>query len=103
MLQAAVSRARRRPWRLVALLALAVAALAGFVLAAFVRAAPDSDDKAVVPVAVPVPQPEPSLGPADALSIDEPIEYLAAASDAPVIAVASGHHVWISRDDGKTF
>src|SRR5882672_5854834 len=101
MLQAAVAGARRRPWRLVALFALAVAAFAGFVLAAFVRAAPDSGAKAVVPVVVPVAQPEPA--PAPAPGIDEPIEYLAAASDAPVIAVASGHHVWISRDDGETF
>lgn len=107
MLQAAVTHARRRPWRLVALLALALAAFAGFVVAAFVRAAPDSGDKAGVPVVgpvvVPVPRPEPSPQPAPAPSIDEPIEYLAAASDAPVIAVASGHHVWISRDDGATF
>lgn len=35
--------------------------------------------------------------------IDEKISAIAAAADAPVIAVASAHHVWISRDDGKTF
>jgi hypothetical protein len=103
MLQAAVTRARHRSWRLVARLALAVAALAGFVLTALEYATPDSDDRAVVPVAVPMAQPEPSPGAADAPSIDEPIGYLAAASDAPVIAVASEHHVWISRDDGETF
>lgn len=103
MLHASVIAARRRPWRLVALLLLAVAVFAGFVLAAFVYAAPDSDDKAVVPTVVPVARPQPSPEPAHAPDIDEPIEYLAAASDAPVIAVASGHHVWISRDDGKTF
>jgi hypothetical protein len=35
--------------------------------------------------------------------IDEPLVKIVAASDAPVIAVASRHRVWISRDDGKTF
>ena len=34
---------------------------------------------------------------------DEPLTSVAAASDAPVIAVASENHVWISRDDGATF
>jgi hypothetical protein len=47
-----------------------------------------------------VPAPAPA---AQDPRVDEPIEYLAAASDAPVIAIGSGHHVWISRDDGDTF
>jgi hypothetical protein len=96
MLEAEVTPARRRPWRIVALLGLGFAALAAFVLA------PDPDET-VVPVLVPAPV---ALPPAPAASdprVDEPIEYIAAASDAPVIAVASGHHIWISRDDGNTF
>lgn len=100
MLEAAVTSARHRPWRIIALLALVLAALAGFVLALFVLT-PDSDGQTVVPIVVRTPPaPEPA---AIEPIVDEPIEYLAAASDAPVIAVGSAHHVWISRDDGETF
>lgn len=62
-------------------------------------------------VATPPATPAPAVAPVVAAPaaaaptslIDEPLVKLVAASDAPVIAVASEHRVWISRDDGKTF
>ncbi|HEX8109853.1 MAG TPA: hypothetical protein VF516_19115 [Kofleriaceae bacterium] len=101
MLEAEVTPARRRPWRIVALLGLV---LAGCVLVAFVLAR--DPEEPVVPILVPAPPPVPAPTPGPAANdphVDEPIESIAAASDAPVIAVASAHHVWISRDDGNTF
>lgn len=82
-----------------------VAVLAAFVLAPapmYPPALPPLDET-VVPVLVAAPVAPPPAPATSTPHIDEPIEYLAAASDAPVIAVASGHHVWISRDDGATF
>lgn len=103
MLHAAVTGARRRLWPVLALLVFVVAAVAGFAIVAFVCVAPDPGARAVVPALAPVARPAPPPPAAHAPDLDEPIGYLAAASDAPVIAVASEHRVWISRDDGKTF
>lgn len=55
-----------------------------------------------VELSIVLPQP-PITPPPRGVQIGEPIEYVAAASDAPVIAVGSARHLWISRDDGKTF
>ena len=62
----------------------------------------------VVPAPAPPsqsPSPPPACSPQllPTSAIDEPIAAIAAASDAPVIVVASARHAWISRDDGKTF
>jgi hypothetical protein len=67
--------------------------------------APVVVDPAPRPPAPPPPAPPPVRAPQrrPTGAIDEPIEFVAAASDAPVIAVASQHHAWVSRDDGKTF
>ena len=53
-----------------------------------------------VPSPVPGPPPAPAPGPG---TVDEPIKLIAAASDAPVIAVATTRRVWVSRDGGETF
>jgi len=58
---------------------------------------------APAPVAPVAPAPVAPVAPALPALIDEPLVKIVAASDAPVIAVASEHRVWISRDDGKTF
>lgn len=54
------------------------------------------------PPTAPVLAPKPPV-PITPATSGEVLTQLAAASDAPVIAVASDKHVWISRDDGKTF
>jgi hypothetical protein len=67
-----------------------------------------------VPFAVPVPVPASAPAPATASvppispvpgqrKLDEPITMIAAASDAPVIAVATAHRLWVSRDGGESF
>jgi hypothetical protein len=111
MLEAEVTSARRRaPWRILVMLGFALAAVGGFVVAklsgepSYEYDPHPTEFKAPDPAAVDredVPA-LPSVDPASP-TVDEPIEYVAAASDAPVIAIASGHHVWISRDDGATF
>lgn len=69
-------------------------------------------DRAAEPPRAPVapapvaPAPAAVVEPRDATSpplINEPLVKVVAASDAPVIAVASEHRVWISRDGGRTF
>lgn len=115
MLVHEVSPPRRRWWPVAAALALAGVISAAILLDQKPRGASPAPAPVVAdpapapatppPAAPPSPSPpavcDPQHPPAGA--IDEPIEYVAAASDAPVIAVASLHHVWISRDDGKTF
>lgn len=61
-----------------------------------------------VPVPVPVeipasPPPVVPAPPAGSRRLDEPIKLIGAASDAPVIAVATTHQVWVSRDGGASF
>ena len=92
MLEAEVAPARR-PWRIVVVLAVPV------VIATIVTIMLTREE--MVPLVLPAPVATPPA-PREP-RIDQPIEYIAAASDAPVIAVASARHVWISRDDGKTF
>jgi hypothetical protein len=95
MLGVEVTPARRRTWPIIAILGLV---LVGLGVVAALMLGPERDDT-VVPIFVPT-----LVTPvARDARLDEPIEYVAAASDAPVIAVASGHQIWISSDDGKTF
>ncbi|HEY0991526.1 MAG TPA: hypothetical protein VGD80_30945 [Kofleriaceae bacterium] len=114
MLTHEVSPPRRR-WLWPVTVVLAFAGIAG---AAILLAPAQSNVSQVAPGAAsptapasPPPPPEPQLPPSPPVSQqqlppsahDEPIAVVAAAGDAPVIALASAHHVWISRDDGTTF
>jgi hypothetical protein len=77
----------------------AVVACAAIVFAVKPRQAP----RPLVRAAAPPIDAMPSPAPAARSPIDDKIFTIAAAGDTPVIAVASAHRVWISRDDGKTF
>jgi len=100
MLVSEVTRAPCR-WRTLAKLAFA------FAFAAIMALVPtrhqDATTSSAVPAPAVVPAPVAPAPPAPPALIDEPLVKIVAASDAPVIAVASEHRVWISRDDGKTF
>jgi hypothetical protein len=89
----------RRPWLLPVGATLALACVAGVALPLMSDQGdtPNAPAPAVVAVSR-TPPPAPPSG-----AFDERIALIAAASDAPVIAVASNRRVWISRDDGKTF
>lgn len=100
----------RHDWLWHALVGLALTATAGtatlLVAAAPPCSAPPPPPTPVVataPPPAPAPTPPPDANEAIKGLIDEPIKLVAAASDAPVIALGSEQHVWISRDDGKTF
>lgn len=108
MLASEVTRASRR--RTVAKLALAFAL--GAIVALLIPRRPGAPPPAVPAPAVataPVaPAPPAAIqrsetGDSAPRGIDEPLVKIVAASDAPVIAIASKHRVWISRDDGQTF
>jgi hypothetical protein len=96
------ARPARRPLLVPALVAVgAAAAAAWFVTMPVIAIVPvEIDSPVLVPRLVPVPVPAAPRGPA---RIDGRIEQVAAASDAPVVALATKDRVWISRDGGASF
>jgi hypothetical protein len=99
MLASEVTRAPCRR-RILAKLALTFAFVLGAIMALVLTRHQDATTTSVAPAPAAAPVP---VAPAPPALIDEPLVKIVAASDAPVIAVASEHQVWISRDDGKTF